>query len=151
MKTRVIAGGTVLMLLGIAAVEASPPTPTRTPAPGARDSAGPPPETGLSDATAQSDAIDRSIESLQKAVADQQADIAALNAQIQELNKKIEQQRQMLNKLKKDAAALGSQREQQAAAKLSKKISEQEVRAQELRASLVLRLTPAPKKPAPKP
>jgi septal ring factor EnvC (AmiA/AmiB activator) len=150
MRTRVIAASTVLTLFGIAAVEAAPPTPTRTPAPVERDSA-PPPEKGLSDATAQSDAIDRSIESLQKAVADQQADIAALNAQIQELNKKIEQQRQMLNKLKKDAAALGSQREQQAAAKLSKKISEQEVRAQELRASLVLRLTPAPKKPAPKP
>lgn len=152
MRTRVIAAGTVLMLLGVAAVGAFPPTPTRTPVPVGRDSAaGPPPEAGLSDATAQYNAIAASIGAVQKTIADLTADIASLHAKIEQINKQIEQLRQLQDKVNRVSAGLAAKEQKANAAKLSKKISEQEVRAQELRASLILRLTPAPKKPTPKP
>jgi TolA-binding protein len=170
---RALSGSLVLAVVGIAALEAQPPTPTRTPAT-ARSSPGDgsaplrsdstpgpraaPPAQIISDVSAQYDSLERSIgETYQKLISEQKGEIEELQAEIAAVKEQLRQLHEAQEKLKKMAAAIQTLEQQQAAANLSKKIDTLEVKAQRIKASLMMRTpvrktrTPTPPSPYPSP
>jgi hypothetical protein len=164
---RALSGSLLLAVIEIAALQAQPPTPTptRLPAearpvdgnapirldstPGPRAT----PSQILADVSAQYDSLERAIEeTYQKLVQEKRGEIQQLQEQMAALNDQIRQLRAAREKLKKMAAAIQSYQEQQAAASLSKKIDLLEVKAQRIKASLMMRTpAPTPKKKTPSP
>lgn len=181
---RGLAGSTLLALIGIAALQAQPPTPTRTPTavkraptPGAASggsTTGRPgdgnapvrtdstvaspvgdPSKALSDVSAQYGALESSIEAAYQRLSKEQKDgIDELEARIAEINEQIRQAQEMQEKLDKMMAAVDRlwpkfQEYMSSANNLKTKTAALEAKAQNLKASLLMR-TPVPKTPTKK-